>query len=74
MEEPKTSDYLIQDVLYYPGVCDQGWSQNGLYCYYFSDVNATQPDAQALCEQEYATLVYLDDDGENIFCYQNGLV
>lgn len=58
--------------LSFVGVCEVGWAQNGLYCYYFSEVNATQLDAQIQCEAEYATLAYLDDDGENVFCYENG--
>ena len=56
----------------FSAVCDAGWFQSGLFCYYYSVENATAEQAQKECEVFYADLLYIDDDAENVFIFDNG--
>ncbi|XP_067943215.1 zona pellucida sperm-binding protein 3 receptor-like [Watersipora subatra] len=46
--------------------------QQNLYCYYISVDNATAEQAQVECQKNFADLLFVDDDGENVILFDNG--
>lgn len=66
--------YLTDFLALLLGVCETGWEAYGLFCYYFSAEALTFAEAEVACESNFASLAYIDDNGENVFLFGNGYI